>query len=137
MLGLSYKPNTEVIEESQGVALAKHLLESGVRVVVYDPAAMDNARQQLGGGVTYATSAADCARQADVLAITTPWPEFRILDPVEFKRDSGMPVVLDCWRILPHERFEGLVHYLTLGSGTSGNAEGARKREQVLAAEGD
>jgi UDPglucose 6-dehydrogenase len=137
VMGLSYKPNTEVIEESQGVALAKHLVESGARVVVYDPAAMDNARQQLAGGVTYAKSAADCARQADVLAITTPWPEFRNLDPVDFKRDSGLTVVLDCWRILPHERFEGLVHYLTLGSGTSGNSEASRDREQVLAAEGD
>src|ERR1035438_3530492 len=79
VMGLSYKPNTEVIEESQGLALAKHLLSVGVPVIVYDPAAMENARPQLVGKVTFATSAADCARQADVLAITTPWAEFRDL----------------------------------------------------------
>ena len=59
VMGLSYKPNTEVIEESQGLALAKRLLSVGVPVVVYDPAAMENARPQLVGKVTFATSAAD------------------------------------------------------------------------------
>src|SRR5579872_1702809 len=39
VLGLSYKPNTEVVEESQGLALAKYLAEHDVAVAVYDPAA--------------------------------------------------------------------------------------------------
>src|SRR3984957_7465544 len=77
VLGLSYKPDTGVIEESQGVALAKHLLQSGAKVVVYDPEAMEGAREQLEGRVTFAANASECARQADVLAITTPWPEFK------------------------------------------------------------
>ena len=51
---MSYKPDTGVIEESQGVALAKYLLQSGAKVVVYDPEAMENAREQLQGGVTFA-----------------------------------------------------------------------------------
>src|ERR1700693_5832423 len=69
VLGLSYKPDTEVIEESQGLELAKYLASIGFKVVVYDPAAMENAKRQLGNAVTYATSAAECARQADVLVI--------------------------------------------------------------------
>ncbi len=89
VLGLSYKPDTGVIEESQGVALAKYLLQSGAKVVVYDPEAMDNARVQLQGQVTFAPSPAECARQADVLAITTPWPEFKKLTPQDFKRPTG------------------------------------------------
>jgi len=137
VLGLSYKPNTEVIEESQGVAIAKYLLESGARVVVHDPQAMDNARQQLSGRVTFANSPSDCAGQADVLAITTPWPEFRNLRPEDFKRDTGTPVVLDCWRILPRERFEGLVDYLMLGYGIAPNADVTQDREKALEAEGD
>ena len=47
ILGLSYKPNTGVIEESQGLRLAQHLLSAGTAVIVYDPAAMENAKQQL------------------------------------------------------------------------------------------
>ena len=45
ILGLSYKPNTEVIEESQGFALALALLEKGFRVVVSDPEAMPGLRR--------------------------------------------------------------------------------------------
>jgi len=134
VLGLSYKPDTEVIEESQGVELAKYLLQAGVRVVVYDPAAMENTRRQLTGRVTFAASAAECAGQADVVAITTPWAEFKNLRPEDFKRSGGLPVVLDCWRLLPREKFEGLVDHLLLGHG--GLHEDAQ-REQVLAAEGD
>ncbi len=114
VMGLSYKPNTEVVEESQGLALAKHLLSVGVPVVVYDPAAMENAQPQLAGKVTFATSAADCARQADVLAITTPWAEFRNLSPGEFKRHS---TVLDCWRLLDRDAVGAVVEYLALGFG--------------------
>ncbi len=117
VLGLSYKPNTEVIEESQGLALAKHLLSLGVEVMVYDPAAMDNAAAVLQGRVTFAESAADCARKADVLAITTPWPEFKELSPAVFKRSSRRPTILDCWRLLPHSMFEQVADYVTLGLG--------------------
>ena len=137
VLGLSYKPNTDVIEEAQGVALAKHLLDSGTRVVVYDPAAMDNARAHLKGSVTFATSAADCAGQADVLAITTPWAEFKNLTPEDLKRGPGRRTVLDCWRVLPRERFEGLADYLTLGQGTARSSDAIQDHEKVFAAEGD
>jgi UDPglucose 6-dehydrogenase len=114
VMGLSYKPNTEVIEESQGLALAKHLLSVGVPVVVYDPAAMENARPQLAGKVTFATSAADCARQADVLAITTPWAEFREISPKDFKPHG---TVLDCWRLLDKDAVGAVVEYVALGFG--------------------
>jgi UDPglucose 6-dehydrogenase len=129
VLGLSYKPDTGVIEESQGVALAKYLLQSGAQVVVYDPEAMDSAREQLEGRVTFAANPAECARQSDLLAITTPWPEFKKLTPQDFKRKAAKPVVLDCWRILPREKFEDVVEYLTLGYGAH--------KQRVLAAEGD
>ena len=68
VLGLSYKPNTPVIEESQGVRLAQVLADAGFKVVVYDPQAMPNAKRELKGDITYATSAADCLRQADAAA---------------------------------------------------------------------
>jgi UDPglucose 6-dehydrogenase len=114
VMGLSYKPNTEVIEESQGLALARHLLSVGVPVVVYDPAAMENARPLLAGKVTFATSAADCARQADVLAITTPWAEFREISPKDFKRHG---TVLDCWRLLDKDAVGAVAEYVALGFG--------------------
>ena len=119
ILGLSYKPDTEVVEESQGVGVAKRLLARGARVVVYDPAAMENARPLLQGDVTFAKSPAECARQADVIAITTPWPAFRTLSAQDLKAGAPRPVILDCWRVLQKESFTEKAEILTLGSGSA------------------
>ena len=117
ILGLSYKPLTNVVEESQGLMLAQHLSEKGVRVVVYDPEAMDNARKVLGSSVTFALSMEQCAAEAHVLAITTPWDQFRALKPAHLRQCDDGAVVLDCWRILSPEEFESGARYMTLGLG--------------------
>jgi len=117
ILGLSYKPNTGVIEESQGLRLAQHLLSVGTAVIVYDPAAMENARQQLSGKVTFAQSAAECVRKADAFAVTTPWAEFGAISPADLKRTDGSVLVLDCWRMLDRSAFMTVSDYRLIGVG--------------------
>jgi UDPglucose 6-dehydrogenase len=112
VLGLSYKPNTEVIDESQGVGLAQELLRAGARVVVYDPAAIENARRVLKGNVAFAASAAECAGQADVVAITTAWAEFRELQADHWKREA---VLIDCWRVLTPAQLPETASCVVLG----------------------
>jgi UDPglucose 6-dehydrogenase len=114
ILGLSYKPATSVVEESQGVELARKLAEGGVPVAVYDPQAMATARGILGDLVSYASTPGSCAAAADVLVVATPWEEFKDLDPSTLRPGS---VVLDCWRVLPEERFAARVSYRVLGRG--------------------
>jgi len=121
ILGLSYKPNTDVVDESQGVELARHLLARGIPVILYDPAAMDNARAALGEGVTFASSAEECARQADVVVLTTPWDEFRNLSPAHLNYSNGRPVLVDCWRILERRQYESVADYVALGTGPCGD----------------
>jgi len=115
VLGLSYKSDTDVVEESQGVSLTQELLQAGVRVVVYDPAAMENAKLVLEDKVTFADSAVECAGASDVLAITTDWAEFRKLRPENLKNHGVRATVVDCWRILDREAFVSMVDYVTLG----------------------
>lgn len=117
ILGLSYKPNTDVVEESQGLELARHLLAHGVPIVLYDPAAMDNARIALSDSVVFAASAAECARRADVVVLTTAWDEFRALSPAHLNHSNGRPVLVDCWRILDRRQFEQVADYITVGIG--------------------
>jgi UDPglucose 6-dehydrogenase len=114
VLGLSYKPNTEVIEESQGVAIAQALLDAGQKVVVYDPEAMCNAQKSLKGDVIFAASAEDCIAQSGAVVITTPWAEFATLKSENFRADA---TVLDCWRVLPAEVAAAIPNYMTLGKG--------------------
>ncbi len=117
ILGLSYKPNTDVVEESQGVDLARHLLSRGISVILYDPAAMDNARAVLSDNAVFASSAEECARQADVVVLTTPWDEFRDLSPAHLNYSNGRPVLVDCWRILDRRQYETVADYVALGTG--------------------
>ncbi len=119
ILGLSYKPDTEVIEESQGLELAKRLLATGVAVVVYDPAAMENARRALGPSLKCAGNARECAKGADVLVIATPWSEFRTLLAQDFK---PLGTVIDCWRLYSPEYLEHM-NYLQIGDGSSRQTE--------------
>jgi UDPglucose 6-dehydrogenase len=120
ILGLSYKPNTDVVEESPGVYLASALADQGVPVAVFDPAGMPNARPALDGSdVRFATSAEDAIRESDVVVITTAWQEFASIEPAVFERLGATRVVIDCWRILTPEQLEGVATYVALGDGST------------------
>lgn len=101
ILGLSYKPDTAVIEESQGVAVAERLLTEGHTVVAYDPKALSAAQTQLRGRLKEAETPEACARAADLVLVMTPWPAFRTVAAAAFERTGRRMTVIDCWRILP------------------------------------
>ena len=117
VLGLSYKPNTDVVEESPGVYLVRALLDRGIDVLAFDPAAVPNARRALdGSNVTFTESAEDAIRAADVVVIATAWQDFAGIPPVTFEREAEPRVVIDCWRILTAEQLEGVATYVALGN---------------------
>ncbi len=99
ILGLSYKPNTPVIEESQGILIAEILLRRAYEVIAYDPLAMNAARRLLGERVKYAESAQACVDCADVVLVATPWKEFQKLDYTR-RNPSIYPIVIDCWALI-------------------------------------
>jgi UDPglucose 6-dehydrogenase len=119
ILGLAYKPNTEVVEEAQGFELARCLLSKGIGVVVYDPAVSEKAHYRLNGELTFASSAHECSRQADIVVIATPWDEFRSLSADSLNQRNGRPTLIDCWRILSRDKFGSCANYLTIGAGPS------------------
>jgi UDPglucose 6-dehydrogenase len=114
ILGMSYKPATGVIEESQGVALAARLSEEGKEVYVHDPLALPGAMAVLQDKVVPMVSAEECAKAVDVLVITTPWPQFKDISQAAFARSGARLQVLDCWRLLPREKLAAVadIHYL-------------------------
>jgi UDPglucose 6-dehydrogenase len=115
ILGLTYKPDTGVVEESPGVALAAQLASAGYVVHVYDPVATEAGLRALGGVGRGCASAADLLAQSDVTVITTPWPEFAELPLDALERDGRRAVVIDCWRLLPEDRPNGNVEIVRLG----------------------
>lgn len=97
VLGLSYKPDTPVVEESQGVMIARALAGAGHAVLIADPVALESASAVLGDTVTPMSTAEAAVAAASVIVVTTPDRSFAALAPESF---AGKAVV-DCWRILP------------------------------------
>lgn len=101
ILGLAYKPDTAVVEESPGVALVRALGDRGIREVnVYDPVATDAALLRLDAGVNACGSAREVLERSDVVVVATPWPEFAEL-AAHAPAGRGRLVVVDCWGLLP------------------------------------
>lgn len=117
ILGLSYKPFTHIVEESQSIELARNLSENGLEVVVYDPKAIESAKQELKGAVSYADDLYEGCTKADAIILMTNWPEFETLN---WKKISSVAnkdaCLIDSWRIFNHKRPEGL-RYFALGVG--------------------
>jgi UDPglucose 6-dehydrogenase len=101
ILGLSYKPQTPVVEESHSVKLAAKLADAGYVVAVHDPLAQDAAIAALGDKVVGASSIEGAVRECDMLIVATGWPEYKAIDPAWCKRNSQRLTVLDLWRTLP------------------------------------
>ena len=117
ILGLAYKPNTDVVVESPGLLLALALAERDVAVIAYDPASIENAKRVTGERIRYADSEDECIRESDVVAITTAWSEFTNLEPALLEREPRLTAVIDCWRLLERDRFDGAIEYVALGEG--------------------
>lgn len=119
VLGLAYKPDTNVIDESQSISLAKGLVENGNRVVVFDPHAMETTKAVLQNNVIYAASLAEALKNADAVVIMNACPEFKTLETKDFPRRPTPTLVVDCWRILAAKlRDCEWIRYAPLGTGT-------------------
>ena len=102
VLGLSYKPATPVVEESQGVAVSLGLADAGYSVTVFDPQALAAGLAVLGDKVIPAESLAAAVATVDVVVVMTPWPDFAALDAAML---GHRPVlVVDPWRIIDPAR---------------------------------
>jgi UDPglucose 6-dehydrogenase len=115
ILGLAYKPDTGVVEESPGLALAQLLGNAGYEVRVYDPVATEAGVRALDGLAQGCSSAAELLAQSDVTVITTPWPEFAELPLEALEREGKRTVVIDCWRLLPEDASNEAVEIVRLG----------------------
>jgi UDPglucose 6-dehydrogenase len=128
VIGLAYKLDTPVIEESQGLEIAQRLAASGATVQVYDPLAVEGARRRLNRSVKYATSIEEGIEGADVVILANPLPELKTLLPELGKDGRRRVVVIDCWRCLPELAGKKHVQYVGLGLGASGSVQEPQSR---------
>ena len=125
LLGMSYKPDTSIVEESQSIKLAQHLVQAGFTVRVHDPQALAESRLALQDLVQYYDDPAACLAQADAIVLLTNWPQYSKLPwhRLGNSRPTGsQPVLVDSWRLLKGHKLKGF-HYLCLGQGPAVSQE--------------
>ncbi len=114
VLGLAYKPHTNVAEESAGVAVANALHGRGVPVMAHDPKALPDAMPRLRIDMGLAHTMRACVKDAVVILVMTAWPEFAELDG-SMLADDPRPTVIDCWGIVDPEKLGDGVDYRLIG----------------------
>ena len=114
--GLAFKPRTDDIREAPALVLIDQLISAGVRVRVHDPVAMDNVRAVYGSRLQYATHPMDALNNADALAITTEWAEFRTPDFAQMRKCMARPVLFDGRNLYdPTQMREEGFYYYSIG----------------------
>ena len=128
LLGLTFKPHTDDLRAAPALDIARDLIARGATVVAYDP--METARSRastLVRGLLVVDDIDDALRDADVVALTTEWPEFVTLSWPRVAELVKGAIVVDGRNALDPDAVEaaGFV-YRGFGRGQRGVTEPAR-----------
>jgi UDPglucose 6-dehydrogenase len=118
--GVAFKHDTDDVRDSPALVLLPALHAAGVRIRVYDPEAMPNARRALPPAVvdatTWCNSAQEAATNADGVVVMTEWAVFAHADFAALQRVLRRPLVYDMRRILPRIAVEAAgIRLITVG----------------------
>lgn len=118
--GLSFKPRTDDIREAPALVLIDQLLAAGAKLRVHDPVAMENVRKLYGDKLGYFENQYEALDGADVLAIVTEWPEFRMPNFAQMSGKLKKPVIFDGRNMYePAKVAEHGFEYYGIGLGTA------------------
>tara|TARA_B110000046_G_scaffold97901_1_gene105544 strand:- start:16035 stop:17351 length:1317 start_codon:yes stop_codon:yes gene_type:complete len=93
--GLAFKPDTDDIREAPALYLIDELLAAGASISAFDPEAMSNVQELVGGKINFALSAYDACKDADFLLIATEWSVFRTPDFSKLREKLNDLVIFD------------------------------------------
>lgn len=115
VLGLTYKPRTNVTEASQPLMLVNSLSENGFKVYAYDPSFTNGSENLVGPKIILTKSMEDCIMSSELCIIATPWDAFSKIDKSRFSNK----IILDCWRMFGQDGLQNALKYLVVGKNPS------------------
>lgn len=134
IVGIAYKPHTPVIEDSQGVEIARRVIAAGYPLLIYDALAGDEARQALGQAVTMATSLQEAVDGAEAVIITHDDQRTRLELEAALAARRKPLLVVDCWRAMKRAcRDKAQIRYQAIGMGPSEPTRRRRATTRSLA----
>ncbi len=114
--GLSFKPETDDMRDAPSLTLIRQLLDAGVHVRVYDPAAMEEAKKILHHSVHYASDMYDAANNVDAIIVPTEWKVFRLPNWEIIKKIVRTHLIIDGRNIYSRDELAGFgFQYIGIG----------------------
>lgn len=120
MWGLAFKPNTDDIREAPAIKIAQELLDAGVILHLYDPAAMENFQKLFppSDRVHYALTPLEAIQDVEGLLLVTEWAEFKKIPLKTIYEKMKLPVVIDGRNLFPaEEMIKHNFRYFPVGKG--------------------
>ena len=93
--GLSFKAKTDDVRESPAIWCIKKFLQSGMKIRVFDPEAMETGKAALNETIEMGQDDYKILDGADALVIFTDWQQFRTPDFDLIKERLKKPVIFD------------------------------------------
>jgi UDPglucose 6-dehydrogenase len=110
VLGLAYKPGTDVVEKSAGMEIVAELVENGCNVIAHDPL----ASPRLPGDAHLDHDVRYVLMHCDVIIVALPCQEYRTV-LVMLDETEGEKTVIDCWGMFRDQAKRDGVTVITLG----------------------
>jgi UDPglucose 6-dehydrogenase len=108
LFGFAFKADTGDTRESPAIFVAKKLLEEQASLVITDPKALDNARQDLSefdAEIEYTEDPYQAARNSHAIAVLTEWDIYKNLDYKKILASMEQPAfIFDGRNILEHQK---------------------------------
>ena len=106
LFGFAFKADTGDTRESPAIRIAKRLMEEKADLVITDPKALNNAKDDLekvNGNVSYIEDPYEAAAGCCAIAVMTEWSLYKKLDYRKIYREMDNPAfVFDGRNILDH-----------------------------------
>lgn len=117
VLGAAFKADTDDVRKSVALDVIRILRGNGAHIRLYDPAAIENAKKELGeNDVDFCTEASETFEKVDALFILTEWKEFANLDYAALLPKMNQKLIFDGRNLLDiHQMKQLCVEYFAIG----------------------
>ena len=134
-LGLAFKADTDDIRDSPAIDIIRKLIDAGVSITAYDPAAIEKTKAVLppSDSMQYAEDPYAAAEGADAVIILTEWKEFGKLDLHRLNHALKFPIIIDGRNLYkPAFMQEQGFTYVSVGRPAVYSAQQGKPRKIVL-----
>tara|TARA_Y100000996_G_C22472861_1_gene622882 strand:- start:429 stop:1154 length:726 start_codon:yes stop_codon:yes gene_type:complete len=116
--GVTFKPGTDDIRESQAIKIIDYLLDNEFSINVYDPKGLENSKEYYSNiqNIYFFDNKYSALKNCNSLLLLTEWEEFRSPDFCKIKNELSEPIIFDGRNIYnPLEVEKNKIKYYQIG----------------------